>query len=106
MPGFIRGLALPDREILASAVLDRRNAILLARASFADGAPAEVRAALGRRLRQSGQSLPVTTETHGGTPMATVTDVGWELSCQYTAGRRATVLRGCVTVADTLRIEK
>lgn len=74
MPGFIRGLALPDREILASAVLDRRNAILLARASFADGAPAEVRAALGRRLRQSGQSLPVTTETHGGTPMATVTD--------------------------------
>jgi hypothetical protein len=124
---FIRGRAAG--AIVASLLLDRRNAILISR--FGSGAPTgeELQAAIQRKLTEAGSDLRATLERHAGGPdivaihlseFSTSNQVAgrpvaarrlyfsagntiWELSCQYTREGRKRVLAGCAHVASSLR---
>jgi hypothetical protein len=127
--GFVRGKAVPARGIVASAVMDRRNAIIVSEFGPQEVPPGELRDALAEKLRSAGVSTPVRIERHQGISMPSITldrfrstnsiageRVGakrlyfsaagrvWEVSCQFTPARRSAVLRACDEVASTIEL--
>jgi len=127
--GFIRGKAVPARGIVASAVMDRNDAIIISQFGTQEVPPGELRDALAAKLRSAGVSTPVRVERHQGISMPSITldrfrstnavageRVGakrlyfsaaghvWEVSCQFTAARRSAVLRACDQVASTIKL--
>jgi hypothetical protein len=125
--GFLRGRALDP--IVASLLIDRRNAILIAR--FGTGAPtgAQLQRAIQSKLTAAGsRARAIVKRQPGGLDVITI-DVSefpegnevagrpvaarrvyfsagntiWEMSCQYTRERRARVLAACGEVASSLR---
>jgi hypothetical protein len=127
--GFVRGKAVPARGIVASAVMDRRNAVIVSEFGPQEVPPAELRDALAAKLRSAGVSTPVRVERHQGISMPSITldrfrstnangaervaakrlyfsAVGrvWEVSCQFTSARRSAVLHACDEVASTIKL--
>jgi hypothetical protein len=127
--GFVRGKAVPARGIVASAVMDRRNAIIVSQFGPQEVPPGELRRALATKLRSAGVSTPVRVERHQGISMPSITldrfrstneiagervgakrlyfsAVGrvWEVSCQFALARRSAVLRACDEVASTIKL--
>ena len=124
---FIHGRAAG--AIVASLLLDRRNAILISR--FGSGAPTgeELQAAIQRKLTEAGSNVRAWLERHAGGPdlvainlsdFSTSNQVAgrrvavrrlyfsagntiWEVSCQYTREGRKRVLAGCAHIASSLR---
>ena len=125
--GFVRGRAA--EPIVASLLLDRRNAILISR--FGRGAPTgrELQEAIQRKLTEAGAGVRATLERQAGglevvainlSEFRTSNQVAgrsvaarrlyfsarntiWQVSCQYTRERRERVLAGCAHVESSLR---
>jgi hypothetical protein len=125
--GFLRGRA--PEPIVASLLVDRRNAILISR--FGGGAPtgAQLREAIQRKLTEAGVDARVTLERQPSGLELVATNLSefrttdqvagrpvdarrlyfsagntiWEVNCQYTRQGRERVLAGCAHVASSLR---
>ncbi len=122
--GFVRGRS--TEQIVASVLLDRRNAILIRRFGHGEPTPEQLRDAIQSKVSAAARTERATLYDGPGfdfvvldlsqfrTQVADQPVAGrrlffsaggaiWEVDCQYTREGRERVLKGCARVVSTLR---